>query len=190
MPVASAVELFRHAAFRWWLAGGHALDAHLRRCWRAHHDTDIGICRTDAPQLADMVGGWDIHVAAGGVLTPWNGRPLDASRSENNLWCRPSPDAAWALDVTVGDGDDHEWIYRRDRSIHRPWAAAVLQTRSGTPYLAPELQLLFKSPKPRSKDHLDAATVIPELDPSRRAWLAAHLSADHAWQHHLATGRP
>ncbi len=42
-------------------------------------------------------------------------------------------------------------------------------------YLAPKLQLLFKAKNHRPKDDLDAATVIPELSPNGRSWLASHL---------------
>ncbi len=45
----------------------------------------------------------------------------------------------------------------------------MLVTTDGVPYLAPELQMLFKSTAIRPKDDLDAAPVIPRLDPGRRA---------------------
>lgn len=186
MPVTDAVELFRTADFRWWLSGGHALATHVGRSWRDHDDTDVSICRSDAPRLLDVLSGWDIHIGAAGVLTPWDGRPLNADRSQNNLWCRPTPESPWVLDVTVGDGNEREWIHRRDPSIRRPWNDAVLTNTEGVPYLAPELQLLFKSKDTRPKDDLDAATVIPLLDTERRSWLANHLPAEHAWQTPIA----
>ncbi|MEM8905960.1 MAG: amino acid transporter, partial [Actinomycetota bacterium] len=144
LSVGDAAELFGVASFRWWLSGGHALEMHLGRSCRAHDDTDIGVCRDDVPAVAGVLSGWDLHVAAAGVLTPWAGGPLSAERSENNLWCRPTPSSPWRLDVTIGDGTPEEWIYRRDRTIRRPWAGAVLVSRTGVPHLAPELQLLFK----------------------------------------------
>jgi len=190
LTVAVAVELFQSATFRWWLAGGHALEAHFDRSWRRHEDTDIGITRSDVPRLRDVLDGWDIVLAADGALTPWDGRPLDDRSSRvGNLWCRPSPDAAWALDILIGDGNDHEWIYRRDPTIRRPWHEAVLATVDGVPYLAPEVQLLFKNKSGRPKDEIDAATVIPELTPERRTWLARHLPAEHAWQTVIAAHR-
>ncbi len=189
MPVRDTVDLFRPADFRWWLSGGHALEAHLGTSWRDHDDTDIAISRSDAPRLLDVLHGWDIHIGSAGVLSTWAGDPLDAGRSQNNLWCRPTPAAPWMIDVTVGDGNEHEWIYRRDPTIRRPWDDAVLTTPDGTPYLAPELQLLFKSTDIRPKDDLDAATVVPLLEPERRSWLANHLPATHPWQTTIAGAR-
>lgn len=179
------VDLFRHAPFRWWLSGGYALEAHFGDSWRTHGDIDIGIIRVDAPKLVELLPGWDIHVAAAGVLSAWRGGPLDAARSENNLWCRRSPESPWELDVTVGGGDEANWIYRRDQTIRRPWSDAVLTTSSGIPYLAPEIQLLFKSKDHRPKDDLDAATVIPQLEVPRRVWLFGHLPTDHPWFRYL-----
>ncbi len=182
LGLSETVELFHAAPFRWWISGGNALDLHLRRSWRAHEDTDVGILRRDTGRLDRVLIGWDIHVAAAGSLSAWDGRPLEAARNENNLWCRPTPESAWALDVTVGDGDEHEWVYRRDSSVRRTWSQAVLIDENGVPYLAPEIQLLFKSKNLRPKDQIDASIVIPELAPERRFWLAAHLDSDHEWQ--------
>jgi hypothetical protein len=73
--------------------------------------------------------------------------------------------------------------------MNRPWETAVLRTRSGVPYLAPELQLLFKSKDLRPKDHADAERVIPVLDDRERLFLAVHLVADHPWQRLLTNAK-
>lgn len=83
--------------------------------------------------------------------------------------------------MTVGAGTDEEWIYRREPSLRRPWDEAVLSSRSGVPYLAPELQLLFKSKDVRPKDQLDAEVVVPTLSESQRALLESWLPPDHPW---------
>jgi hypothetical protein len=74
-----------------------------------------------------------------------------------------------------------QWIYRRDPLIRRPWSLALLR-RGRLRYLAPELQLLFKSKHVRPKDQIDAEVVIPELEPDRLAFLRAALPDDHRWQ--------
>jgi hypothetical protein len=182
MPVTSAVAMFRSAPFRWWISGGLALELHLGRSWRRHDDTDIGVVRADVPRLASVLHSWDIHVAAAGQLTPWSGDPVRAADQQNNIWCRRTPESPWELDVTVGEGDEVNWIYRRDTSLRVPWDEAVLRTTSGVPYLAPELQLLFKSKNVRDKDDVDARHVIPLLAPERVRRLAAVIPADHAWR--------
>lgn len=181
LPLGEVRAQFDRAPMRWWIAGGHALELHLGQSWRSHADTDVGIARGEASALRGAFDGWDIQVAAAGVLSPWDGRALDPQRSENNLWCRPTPASRWRLDVLVGEGTDSEWIYRRDPAVRRPWPEAVLTSADGTPYLAPELQLLFKSKTPRPKDDVDAEFVLPRLEPARVTWLAAQLADAHPW---------
>ena len=159
------------------------MELHVGRSWRLHDDTDVSFLRADAPAVLELLVGWDIQVAAAGVLSPWNGRPLEALRHENNLWARPAPDAPWALDMTISDGDEDRWIYRRNRAIARAWDQAVLlEEAARVPYLAPELQLLFKSVNVRSKDQLDAGEVIPSLPPDRAAFLHDALPSGHEWR--------
>jgi hypothetical protein len=170
------------APFRWWIAGGHALALHLGSDWRDHEDIDLGIRRRDVPALFAHLREWVPFVAASGVLRAWRGEPLLEQRSENNVWWRARADGPWVLDTSIGEGDEDLWVYRRDPRITRPWDEAVLRSEEGVPYLAPELQLLFKSKAVRPKDQADAEAVIPRLDPQRRSDLRRLLPPDHAWQ--------
>lgn len=181
LPLAEAVDLFRKAPFRWWVSGGHALELHVGRSWRSHDDTDISFCRDDARHLPEILAGWDLHVAAGGVLAGWQGAALAADLHQNNLWGRPAVDSPWRLDLTVSGGDHHDWVFRRDPAIRVPWNRAVLHSPTGVPYLAPELQLLFKSRDRRPKDDADADAVVPHLDSDRLTFLMAVLGCDHPW---------
>ena len=181
-PLDEVVERFARAPFRWWIAGGHALELHTGRSWRPHADTDVGICRADARQLPVVLAGWEIAVAAAGELRPWSGEALSLERHENNLWARSEADGPWELDVTIGEGDAEEWRDRRDPRLRLPWEEVVLRTRDGVPYLAPEIQLLFKAKGLRLKDDADARQVLPALCADRRAWLRAWLGDGHPWQ--------
>lgn len=182
LAVEEAAAAFDGAPFRWWISGGRALALHLGRGWREHEDTDVGVVRADLDAIRHHLAGWDLHVAAAGLLRPWHGERLEEDRHENNVWVRRDPGGPWELDVTVGSGSASTWRYRRGPSIEVRWADAILRSPDGVPYLAPELQLLFESRSPRTKDDVDAAEVLPALEPARRAWLAAHLPVDHPWQ--------
>jgi hypothetical protein len=83
-------------------------------------------------------------------------------------------------------GQDEHWIYRRDPSVRVPWDVAVLRTAGGVPYLAPALQLLYKSTGRRPKDEVDAAEVIPALDARQRSLLSQLLDANDPWRRHLS----
>lgn len=179
LPLDAVVDLFRAAGFTWWISGGHALELHAGHSWRAHADTDVGVCRQDLPRVAGLLDGWDLRIASDGELRTWD--PTAPPSVGNNLWCRSSSAGGWQVDVTIDDGDEHRWVYRRDPSLTRPWDEAVLRSQSGIPYLAPELQLLFKSKSIRPKDQLDAEHMIPLLDDGVAAWLSAHLDSGHPW---------
>lgn len=186
LTVDEAADLFRDAPFRWWTAGGYALELHTARSWRTHADIDISICGSDTGPLRSYLAEWDIYVAADGVLTPWDGQLLDPAKHQNNLWCRETTDGPWRFDVPVGDGDATEWIYRRDRKIRLPWNEAVISAPNGVPYLTPELALLFKSKNLRAKDTLDARETIPTLGLVHLRRLKLLQNADHHWQRLLA----
>ncbi len=186
LTIPAIVDAFAGAPFRWWISGGLALDLHLGRSWREHGDADVGVIRKDLDAVHSQLSAWHVHVAADGQLSPWRGERLHADAHQKNLWCRLVPDGPWVLDITIGDGTEDEWIYRRDPTIRAPWDEAVLRGAGGVPYLAPELQLLFKSKGLRPKDDVDAAEVMPALDDGRRDFLRRVLGPDHPWQRHLA----
>lgn len=182
LGLTEVIALFADADFQWWISGGLALELHVGRSWRDHDDVDVGVRRADAQALHRRLRDWDLWLAAGGQLTPWHGAALDPARPHNNIWIRREPGGPWNIDVTIGEGNDIAWSYRRDPTISRSWCDAVLTTGDGVPYLAPDLQLLFKSKTIRDKDQLDAEQVIPKLAANDRAFLAAALSDDHRWQ--------
>ena len=174
------VRLFRGAPFRWWLAGGMALETHVGETWRDHDDIDVGVSRFELDAVADWLGTDRLEVASSGVLRLWN--ELRPQPDENNIWVRSSRSQAFFLDILIGDGDPHRWTYRREPTINRPWDEAILHTESGCPYLAPELQMLFKSSNPRPKDHIDAEHVIPKLSDRQQSELATWIPTNHQWQ--------
>jgi hypothetical protein len=182
LGTAEVVRIFEEWPGRWWISGGVALELHLRRSWRSHHDSDVSLVRSDVPGLRRLLTDWDIWIASAGVLTPWDGSSVSAQAHQNNLWCRMQPDQPWCLDVTVSEGDQECWIYRRDHSLRVPWEAAVLHSDRGIPYLDPVLQLLYKSKDHRKKDDQDAAEVIAALTPAQRRRLANLLPPGHSWQ--------
>jgi hypothetical protein len=182
LELGEVIRLFESWPTRWWISGGVALELHLGRSWRSHHDSDVSIVRDEAMALPVVLAGWDLQVAAAGILTPWDRSALAAQANQNNVWCREARDQPWCLDVTISEGDQECWIYRRDPTLRVPWEDAVLKSGRGISYLAPELQLLFKSKNNRTKDDRDASEVIPALAAERQRRLRDLLPHDHPWK--------
>jgi hypothetical protein len=84
------------------------------------------------------------------------------------------------LDEAEGD----TWFYRREPRIRRPMSTVVRQSREALRYLAPEIQLLYKSKAPREREEADVAQIYPLLAPEARKWLHDALelrTPDHKW---------
>ncbi len=177
--------------FPWWIAGGHAIDRFLGRTTRSHADLEIGLLRGDQCALYEHLEGFEIFVAHQGELRVLSEaeRRHGLAAPLHGLWCQPHGSRAFALEVLLDEGDPREWVFRRDARIRRPFAEVVLRDGGGLPYLAPEIQLLYKAKHPRPKDERDFEAALPALSAARRRWLAEALGvvhAGHPWSARLA----
>jgi hypothetical protein len=171
LTLGETLDVFDGYGGRWWIAGGRALELFVRDTWRDHDDTDVGVLRQDARMAWQIFETWDPHVAACGQLTRWDGSHLLTEREQNNVWCRRHSAGPWCLDLTIGDGDSEDWVYRRDQTVRVTWGEAVLWSSEGTPYLAPELQMLFKSEdvRPQGRHGREACIAGPQQGPANVA---------------------
>jgi hypothetical protein len=55
--------------------------------------------------------------------------------------------------------------------VERPLDTTVRRSSQGIPYLAPEIQLLYKSHRMRELDQMDFEHIKPKLDQGGRFWL-------------------
>jgi hypothetical protein len=167
----------------WWIAGGWALDLFLGSQSRPHADLDVGVLRRDALQVLAALSSWEIFEARDGMLTRLQAGVAPAA-GVNSLWCRPADAGDWMFELMLDDCEDDRWVFRRDRRIQRPLALAVRRDRAGIPFLAPEVQLLYKARPLRMQDRADFERVAPRLDPGARTWLRGvlgNLYPDHEW---------
>jgi len=162
----------------WWVAGGWALDLFVGRQTRPHKDLDIGILRRDFSTVYAALSSWEFFEARRGTLTSL--RRGDEPRADvNSLWCRPANAASWTLELMLDECDGGCWVFRRQRSVHRPLAMVMRRTGDGVPYLAPEIQLLYKARPVREQDQADFDQVAPRLDAAARSWLREALAKVH-----------
>lgn len=190
-------RLFAPLAAPWWMAGGWAIDLFLGRQTRAHADSDVLMLHRDQHAVQALFGGWDMQAALPPPrdetwpFQPWRpGAILD--EAIHDVWCRPSPTQPWALQLMIADTRDESWVFRRMPEIARPVAAIGGATPEGIPYLAPEIQLLYKAKRRRPKDEADFMSALPMLSHERRVWLKGALSMTHPrhpWRDRLADDR-
>jgi len=142
--------------------------------------------RADLPAVRWWLDGWQWTVAVDSPDGRWaalaNGDTpslpwfqVRAARSEGD----PTTLEFFLNDATAGT-----WQFRRQPATTLPVARLIGRSADGTPYLVPEVQLLYKAKPNRPKDRADLAACLPRLPEPRRAWLRAALAAwraDHPW---------
>ena len=192
-------DLWRGFAGSWWVAGGWAIDLAIGMVTRAPDDIDVSVLRQDLPAIRSHFGDWDLRVVSGGEIRRWNGGPL--APEEHQLWARfdkgprPTGVADFSVDPTffevlIEEQADGQWTYRRDPAVKRP-LAEFGRIAEGIPFVAPEIQLLYKSkphPSYDAKNDIDFERCCPHLSQGERGWLNDSLrlvSPEHRWLQRL-----
>ena len=167
----------------WWIAGGWALDLFRGIPTRPHADLDVGVLRRDVASVLRSLFAWEVFEAKDGQLTHLAAGSAP-SLDVHVLWCRPTRADPWMIELMLEEADGETWVYRRDPRIRRPMSTVVRRTQDRLPFLAPEIQLLYKSKAPRERDNADFAEIWPLLDAHVRTWLHGALKLtipDHKW---------
>jgi aminoglycoside-2''-adenylyltransferase len=170
-----ATHLLASSQAPWWIAGGWALDLFRGRRTRRHSDLDVGVLRRDVATLLHVFSRWDVFEAKDGRLTRL-GAGCAPSRDVHSLWCRPTAMHHWTIELVLDEADRDTWVYRREPRIRRPMSTVVRENAHGVRYLAPEIQLLYKSKAPRERDEEDFSQICPLLDADAQRWLHDALS--------------
>jgi hypothetical protein len=177
-------ERFAKASFPWWIAGGWAIDLFVGRQTRPHGDVDVVVLHDDQGLVQSTLTGWDLWAAEPpGTLRPWLANEILPSHV-HDIWCRRGRSAPWCLQLMIVDRDGDRWLFRRDPRVSIPLSRLGRRTADSIPYLAAEIQLLFKAKGRRRKDEQDFATALPLLDEAGREWLKEALELTmpgHPW---------
>jgi len=193
LSVPEVADLLKAFGRPWWVAGGIAIDHFIGKKTREHSDLDILIQRSDQQAAQVALAGWDLRAAdPPGSLRSWKaGEILPAE--VHVIWGRPEFSGPWRLELMLLDVEGENWIYRRDRRIWGPVSAMTQKTSGDIQYLAPEIQLLYKSKSIRDKDQQDFENTLPLLSHLQRAWLKNSLEIAyqgvHPWADRLAENR-
>jgi len=194
LSVQQVAELFAGLTVPWWIAGGRAIDLFVGRETRSHGDTDVLICRDDQLEVQSYLSSWDLHKSQQPGLKPWpigefQARPVD------DIWCRPTEDSPWQLQLMLLDTDGDQWVFKRDPTIHRSLRSIGRRTAAGVFYLVPEIQLLYKAkPETLEKDEADFQVALPLMEEAASVWLLECLEKrfpdGHAWIEQLKKREP
>lgn len=179
--LARAARIMQDFPCFWCVSGGWAIDLFVRRLSRPHKDVDFAIWRRDQLALRAFLAsrGWTLEKAFGGQLSPWpDGEFIELP--VHIIWCKNPNARPDFIEILFDEAGDHHFLYRRNPSITRSLAEAVIRLEDGIRLLAPEIVLLYKANNlSQPENQSDFETALPFLDADRRAWLEEALLTAH-----------
>jgi hypothetical protein len=180
-------ESFGNLRAPFYFAGGWAIDLHLGRVTREHHDIDVLVMRRDHLLLHKALNvftlkkiiphpdGMPPHF---GTIIEWPpGERLELPVHQVNAY--RASEAEPAFQVMLAESNDCEWIFRRNPEIRMSTSRIGFHALWGLPYVAPEIVLLFKAKHLEARDRIDFDNALPALSADARRWLRDSLEATH-----------
>jgi hypothetical protein len=169
-----------------YFSGGWAIDLHLGRITRDHHDVDTRVMRRDHLLLHKALNQFSLKkiiphpegLINRGTLAEW---PAD-ERLElpvHQINADRAGESEPAFQVMLAESSDGEWIFRRNPEVRMPTARMGFHPLWGLPYLAPEIVLLFKAKHLEERDRIDFGNAMPALSADARRWLRDAIEKTH-----------
>ena len=183
LEVAEAIGSLRAPFF---FAGGWAIDLHLGRITREHHDVDVLVMRRDQLELHKALKQFSLKkiiphpdgLINRGTVAEWPaGERLELPVHQINAY--RAGEAEPAFQVMLAESSDTEWIFRRNPEIRMPISRMGFYPLWGLPYLAPEIVLLFKAKHLEARDRIDFDNALPALSAEARRWLRDAIEKTH-----------
>jgi hypothetical protein len=190
--IEAVAEVMAHFPQPWFVSGGWAIELFTGEVTRDHADLEIGICRRDQGLLYAYLAGWRLSKAVqgpeGGEWVPWEPDEWLALPIHQVL-VQAAGVTPFEFECFLNEVEADTWHFRRDLSITLPVAELILYTDKGLPFIAPEIQLLYKAHRHEAKDEHDFDHALNRLSSPQRDWLQQMLQKcypEDSWLPRLA----
>jgi hypothetical protein len=170
-----------------YFAGGWAIDLHLGRVTREHHDIDALVMRRDHLLLHKALKQFSLKKIIPhpdgmppnrGTIVEWRpGDKLELPVHQINAYRAGESEPAFQVMLAESRGSD--WIFRRNPNVSMPLSRMGFCPLWGLPYLAPEIVLLFKAKHLEARDRVDFDHALPALSADARRWLRDAIEKTH-----------
>jgi hypothetical protein len=170
-----------------YFAGGWAIDLHLGRVTRDHHDIDALVMRRDHLflhkalkqfSLKKIIPHPDGMPPNRGAIVEWPpGERLELPVHQVNAYLAGESEPAFQ--VFLAESSDGEWVFRRNPKVRMAISKMGFHPLWGLPYLAPEIVLLFKAKHLEARDRVDFDHALPALSADARQWLRDAIEKTH-----------
>lgn len=170
---------------KWCIAGGWAIDLYLDKETRTHGDIEILVFRADQEILKNHLKEWEISKVEEGKSSAWKHDCLELPVHELHAIHRVT---GHKLEILLNEKDADNWLFRRNTRIKKPLSEIINFSKSGVPYLRPEIVLLYKAKLNGSKDNHDFNKAIIVMDDKQKKWLKDALNIhlpNHDWLNSL-----
>ena len=173
--------------YKWFIAGGWAIDLFINEKTREHNDIEIGIFRDDQDKLYQYFKKWDLKKVVkhqNGYLTEPLGESEYLQMPVHEIHGYNNDSDINEIEILLNEKEGNNWIYRREQRIKREIDKVILLSSFGIPILCPEIVILYKSAHNREKDNKDFENVLNKFSENQREWLknALMISApEHEW---------
>ncbi|PPA69535.1 nucleotidyltransferase domain-containing protein [Jeotgalibacillus proteolyticus] len=165
----------------WFFAGGWAIDLFIGHETRVHNDIELAVFRKDQQYLKRHLRGWDFKKVINGQFHTWENEHVELPIHEIHASNAANGDD---LEVLLNETNNNEWKFRRDTRISSPLDSVWSVSKTGIPYLNPEIVLLYKAKNTREKDHQDFIAAMNYLEKEKKRWLKSALELhqpEHKW---------
>ena len=181
----------------YYFCGGWAIDLHLGRVIREHHDVDVLVMRRDHLGLHKALKQFSLKKIIPhphgmppnrGTIIEWPpGERLELPVHQINAYRADESGPAFQVMLADSSDNESEWIFRRNPEIRMPISRMGFHPLWGLPYLAPEIVLLFKAKHLEPRDRIDFDHASAALSVEARRWLRDALEKTHPGHEWLNT---
>jgi len=188
-PLLEVAEALGNLRAPFYISGGWAIDLHLGRVTRDHHDVDTLIMRRDHLLLHKALKQFSLKKIIPhpdgmppnrGMIVDWPaGERLELPVHQINAYRAGESEPAFQVMLAESSDNDLEWIFRRNPEIRMPISRMGFHPLWGLPYLAPEIVLLFKAKHLEARDQVDFDNALPALSTEARRWLRDAIEKTH-----------
>src|SRR4051812_28016937 len=183
-PVAAVRDVMQGFEHPWFVSGGWAIDLFAGRTTRHHEDVEVGIFFPHQAAVRRHLREWDLFRIRNDAWEPWE-EHAEIGLPEFQIQARSDHATLPVFDLFLNPLDGDDWVSRRHPDLRVP-AARIVRRTSGrgpdprdVPYLAPEIQLLYKAKYHRPKDDADFEVALGRLGAEERTWLREALEVHH-----------
>src|SRR4051794_624541 len=183
-PVAAVRDVMQGFEHPWFVSGGWAIDLFAGRVTRHHEDVELGTFFPHQASVRRHLRDWDLFRIRNDAWELWE-EHAEIALPEFQIQARSNQPTLPVFDLFLNPLDGHDWVSRRHPDLRVPAARIVRRTPAGgpappnMPYLAPEIQLLYKAKYHRPKDDADFEVALRLLGAEERIWLRDALEAHH-----------